>query len=96
MNYKDDTVLYTIKEIMEARFKEVKEDLADIKIQTHKTNGRVSQLEIDRAKLWVAITIVILLGGVLTTLSLSVLDNKIQKSVSEALETRIKSVEYEK
>ena len=40
MNHQDDTVLYTIKEIMEARFKEVKEDLADIKIQTHKTNGR--------------------------------------------------------
>lgn len=87
---------YTLKEVIEQRFDEMGTHLVDIKEQTTKTNGRVSNLENHRAYLWGAFSLLTLLGGLIAFLLVGAIDNKIKNGVDNALsqyEADVKGVE---
>lgn len=83
---------YTIKEVMELNFNELKQHLIDIKTQTTKTNGRVNSLEKSRVQVWTAIGVLTMLGGAIIYLSVMAIDNKIQRGIETALENSVESV----
>jgi len=94
---------FSMKEMLQKYFDEAKEsrlemrnDIKEIKLQTQLTNGRVNGLENTRTQLWTAITVLIFLGGAIITLSIMAIDAKIQDAITTALESKIKSIEYEK
>lgn len=76
---------YTLKEVVETNFKEMREHLQEIKIQTIKTNGRVNSLEKTRVQVWTAIGVLMFIGSAVITLSIMAIDNKIDKSVQRAI-----------
>ena len=85
---------YSIKETLAHYFDEMKEDIKEIKVQTTKTNGRVSSLESSRDRLWGGMALLTLLGGAIITLSVMAIDTKIEKAITTALEERINKIEY--
>lgn len=104
---------YSIRDVIEQRFREQTEHLNEIKktgIETKEKvefqNGRVRKLEdwsneartvieassktllryrMDKARLWVAITLLVFLGGTIITLSVMAIDSKIKVGIREAL-----------
>ena len=89
-----DNNTYSIKEIMEQRFDEMAEHLKEIKVQTKLTNGRVSSLEKSRIQIWTSIAILLVVGGVIITLSVMAIDHKVQEAVETALNKRVEKVQY--
>jgi len=63
-----------------------KETLSRIECQTTKTNGKVKSLEASRIQIWTAISIAVVFMGTIITLSISAIDAKIEKGITEALE----------
>ena len=88
--------VYTIKETLAHYFDEMKSDIKEIKEQTQKTNGRVTSLESDRSKVWGAIGMLTILGGVIITLSIMAIDSKIKNAIDTAFNERIQEIEYAK
>lgn len=76
---------YTIKEVVEDNFDEMRGHLKEIKEQTTKTNGRVQSLELSRAWIWGAMAVLTLLGGAIITLSILAIDNRIKDAVKQTL-----------
>ena len=76
---------YSVKEFIEEKFGEIKEHLFRIEAQCLKTNGRVTSLENDRAKIWGAMAVLTLLGGAIITLAIQAIDSKIKNGISETL-----------
>lgn len=87
---------YSIKEVIEANFKEMREHLTRIETQTVKTNGRVNSLESSRTQIWTSISILVFLGGTIITLAIMAIDSKIEKGITRALQNNVSKVEYEK
>lgn len=83
---------YTIKEVMEQNFGEMRTHLTEIKAQTIKTNGRVNSLEKSRVQVWTAIGILTCLGGIIITLAIMAIDTKISKGIETALDNRVERV----
>ena len=79
---------------MEQRFDEMAEHLKEIKVQTKLTNGRVSSLEKSRIQIWTSIAILLVVGGVIITLSVMAIDHKVQEAVETALNKRVEKVQY--
>ena len=87
---------YTIKEVMESGFKEMREHLTEIKTQTTKTNGRVNSLEKSRIQVWTAIGVLTTLGGVIIYLSVMAIDTKIQRGIQTALQENVQGIYHAK
>lgn len=86
---------YTMKEVVEHYLKDMKEDLKEIKIQTIKTNGRVTSLEHTRSWIWGAIAVLTILGGTIIALAIMAIDNKIEHGIQQALLNNVSKIEYE-
>ncbi len=91
-----DTNTYTLKEVMESNFAEMRTHLQDIKIQTTRTNGRVMSLEKSRIQIWTSMSILVVLGGTIITLAIMAIDSKIEKGIAKALADNVSKIEYEK
>lgn len=89
--HEDNT--YTIKEVMENNFAEMRIHLQEIKVQTTKTNGKVISLQASRVQIWTAIGVLFLTGGALITLSIMAIDAKIQKGVETAFNNKFDHIE---
>ncbi len=89
----EHTDSYSLKEVVENNFKEMREHLQDIKIQTTKTNGRVNSLENSRVQVWAAIGVLLLCGGSIIYLSIMAIDNKIQRGIDTAFNNKFDSIE---
>ena len=61
--------------------REYNEGLSDIKTQIDPVKNYSS----DKARVWVAITVLMLLGGTIITLSIMAINSKIKEGISEAL-----------
>jgi hypothetical protein len=53
-------------------------------------------VSVSKAKIWTAITVLMLLGGGIITLAVMAIDSKIEKGIKQALENNVAKVEYEK
>jgi len=94
---------FSMKEMLQKYFDEAKDhrlemrnDIKEIKLQTQETVGKVHGLENTRTQLWTAITVLIFLGGAIITLSVMAIDAKIKEAIATTLESKIKTIEYEK
>jgi len=90
---------FSIKEVMEAQFKEVHNHLDKIETQTLKTNGRVSKLEQDRAKIWGAIGAVVFLSGTLLFLLKFWVEQSVKtwarESVAQEFDNRFNNIQID-
>ena len=87
-----DNSSYSVKEFLshalediDKKISEVHSDIKDIKIQTTKTNGRVSRLENHRSYLWGAFAALIFVSGALMFLTKFWLENSAKKWATEAI-----------
>ena len=86
---------YSLKEVMESNFSEMRTHLTEIKAQTIRTNGRVISLEKSRIQIWTAISILLVLGGSIIGLSVMAIDTKIENGIARALKNKVKEIKYE-
>lgn len=51
-------------------------------------------VSVSKAKIWTAITVLMLLGGAMITLAIMAIDSKIEKGIQTALDNKVNKVEY--
>jgi hypothetical protein len=85
---KMDTQNKTVMDKMDAQHKDVSERIDGLSVHVKKTNGRVKKLEIWKAGIVSAITVIVFGGGAFLIMARENLENDISKMVIAELEQR--------
>ena len=70
---------------------------AQILIEATAKDGRdtTKDYTINKTRMWTAVTILVASGGVIITLAVRDIDNKIERGIKQALEDNVKTIQYE-